>query len=63
MTLFVEYDPVYEDWEITQNSTHGGVLNTAPTRKQAVQMARNRYARDGEDIAVKGPRMNQFKQV
>jgi len=61
MTIFVEYDDFSGVWEITQNGGFG-ILTTRETRDAAITAGR-RYAERGEDVAVKGPRMNEFKQV
>lgn len=59
--IFVEWDPTYEVYEVTQSGGMG-VLTTRGTRSAAVSAARQ-YAEPGEPIKVKGPRSSSFKSV
>lgn len=61
MAIRVEYNDVYEEWDIDSGAPQW-VHSAASTRQEAIQIAR-RYAVDGEDIKVKGPRMNRFKTL
>lgn len=61
MTIWVEYDDHFDAWEVSQTGGMG-TLVTRNSRSAAIKAAR-RYRERGEDIAVKGPRMRDFKKV
>lgn len=61
MPIRVEYNETYDEWDIDSGAPQW-VHTAADTRREAIQIAR-RHARDGEQIIVKGPRMNSFKPV
>lgn len=52
MALYIDYDWQYGVWEITQSGGQG-VLTTAEMRDEAVRIAQERYADDGEKITVR----------
>lgn len=59
--IFVEWNHINEYYEVTQDGGMG-ILTTRQNRDAAIKAAR-RYAERGEDVVVKGPRMNRFKDV
>jgi hypothetical protein len=61
MTIFVEFDERFGEYEITQAGGMG-ILTTAKTRDAAISEARV-FADRGQDIAIMGPRMDRFKKL
>lgn len=63
MTVFVTKHGQGDKWLLSRNITGGTAdLGRRSTRDSAIKLARKKR-RDGEDIAVKGPRMNSYKSV
>lgn len=61
MTIFVEWDAQFETYEIGQSSGLGK-LTTASTRDKAIKKAK-KYRQKSENIVIKGPQMNKFKDL
>lgn len=61
MPIKIEYNDVYDEWDI--DSRDPLWLHTAAaTREKAISKAR-KLNETGEQIKIKGPRMNTFKSV
>jgi len=61
MTIKVAYNERYDEWDI-DSGVPQWIHTAADTRQEAISKAR-RLDDMGEDIVVKGPRMDSFKKV